>query len=149
MSYTLQLSDITTASCCRNFISTNLVQLPNWPQGCWECWTPSSHEVGWKPHWSTGSWTWKTVSRGRQICQNLPNPSPSQSLWEHLKVITRIKNSIFHCYVIRCKFLCCISVGKNKTVFFSSLFGAFNQMIRYFTREEFCPFVTLFTFLYA
>lgn len=56
----------------------------NPPPGCWGCWTPSSHGVWWRPHWSTGSWKWRTATRSRRICQSQPVPSPFQSPWEHL-----------------------------------------------------------------
>lgn len=63
----------------------------NPPPGCWGCWTPSSRGVGWRPHWSTGSWKWRTASRGRRICQSRLVPFPFQSPWEHLRVSEKVR----------------------------------------------------------
>lgn len=63
----------------------------NPPPGCWGCWTPSGHGVWWRPHWSTGSWKWRTASRSRRICQSQPVPSPFQSPWEHLRANGKVR----------------------------------------------------------
>lgn len=80
------------------FLSFIRVDVLNWPQCCWACWTPWDHAASWRPGWSIWSWRWSKEKLHHQICQNRQTRCLCLFLWELLK---GINIHLFLCLIYR------------------------------------------------